>query len=87
MSRTEQTWYRDPKGSTHQYGRARRSSSRLPRLSRDPVKYEVVVCAVGLILGVTGQLLHSSATLYVGATFAAIGFGMLWVRAMKPDRH
>ncbi len=61
------------------------SASRPTR--RDPVKYELCVGALGLILGVAGQLLHGSAMLYLGATFAAIGFGMLWFRALTSERR
>jgi hypothetical protein len=58
-----------------------------PQAGRDPAKYELAFCAMGLILGALGHLFHSSAVLYVGATFAAIGFGMLLFRVLNSDRR
>lgn len=64
------------------------STSQQPtRLGRDPAKYELSVGAVALVLGVAGQLLHSNSMLYVGATFAAIAFGMLLFRVLSADRN
>jgi hypothetical protein len=86
MRRTEADPARNPATTDDDAQRIRANSSASARFQRDPIKYEMVVGALGLILGVVGQLLHSSAALYVGATFAAIGFGMLWFRALYGDQ-
>jgi hypothetical protein len=87
MRRTEEDPARTPAATDDDARKSMPNSSVSPRFGHDPIKYELVVGALGLILGVVGQLLHSSDTLYVGATFAAIGFGMLWFRALYGDRH
>jgi hypothetical protein len=82
MRRTEDDPARTPAAADDDTRKNMPNSSVAPRFGRDPIKSELVVGALGVFLGVVGQLLHSSASLYVGATFAAIGFGMLWFRAM-----
>jgi hypothetical protein len=61
MRRTEEDPARTPAATDDDIRKNMPNSSVSPRFGRDPVKYELVVGALGLILGVVGQLLHSSA--------------------------